>query len=211
MGNRAVITTEKREIALYLHWNGGRDSVEAFLTYCRLRGFRAPDQDPYGWARLAQVIANYMGADGLSVGISPYTTDEAEMPGDNGIYVIRGWEIQDRILAYPDYEEEDVYDLDDMLLDIDRSQPEHQQLGDEFLLAAAIPPSELEVDDYVWRLGLNGRYALCRVMGFGEPGRVVNGHDVSGVPYTNMYGSEPYAGNVNNYLFDETVRCRGRF
>ena len=45
MGNRAVITTEGRDLSLYLHWNGGRDSVEAFLRYCDLRGFRAPDAD----------------------------------------------------------------------------------------------------------------------------------------------------------------------
>lgn len=42
MGNRAVITNydhEKGEtikpnaIGIYLHWNGGMDSVTAFLTY----------------------------------------------------------------------------------------------------------------------------------------------------------------------------------
>ena len=33
MGNRAVITTRKdlKDIGIYLHWNGGRDSVEGFL------------------------------------------------------------------------------------------------------------------------------------------------------------------------------------
>lgn len=30
MGNRAVITTEEKQIGVYLHWNGGRDSVQAF-------------------------------------------------------------------------------------------------------------------------------------------------------------------------------------
>ena len=37
MGNRAVITTKENMynngVAIYLHWNGGRDSVEAFLEY----------------------------------------------------------------------------------------------------------------------------------------------------------------------------------
>lgn len=43
MGNRAVITTSKapdvsgaKDLGIYLHWNGGRDSVEAFLKYCVL-------------------------------------------------------------------------------------------------------------------------------------------------------------------------------
>jgi hypothetical protein len=35
MGNRAVITTEQKRIGVYLHWNGGLDSVEGFLTYCK--------------------------------------------------------------------------------------------------------------------------------------------------------------------------------
>ena len=37
MGNRAVITTKENMdnngIGIYLHWNGGRDSVRAFLKY----------------------------------------------------------------------------------------------------------------------------------------------------------------------------------
>ena len=49
MGNRAVITTKKEwqndGIGVYLHWNGGRDSVEAFLTYCKMKGYRAPDEE----------------------------------------------------------------------------------------------------------------------------------------------------------------------
>lgn len=66
MGNRATITTEKHDLALYLHWNGGRDSVEAFLEYCALRGFRSPESDSHGWARLAQVACNFFGAEDSS-------------------------------------------------------------------------------------------------------------------------------------------------
>lgn len=40
MGNRAVITTSKskdvknsKDIGVYLHYNGGRDSVKAFLKH----------------------------------------------------------------------------------------------------------------------------------------------------------------------------------
>lgn len=62
MGNRAVITTEENfeknsGLGVYLHWNGGRDSVQGFLEYCRLRSFRRPESDDYGWARLCQVAA----------------------------------------------------------------------------------------------------------------------------------------------------------
>lgn len=40
MGNRAVITTPDKNLALYLHWNGGRDTVEPLLKYCELQGYR---------------------------------------------------------------------------------------------------------------------------------------------------------------------------
>ena len=90
MGNRAVITTRERKVGLYLHWNGGRDSVEPLLRYCELQGYRPPSDDDYGWARLAQVVGNFFGGS-TSVGIGAYTTDARMDPGDNGIYVIEGW------------------------------------------------------------------------------------------------------------------------
>lgn len=127
MGNRAVITSVKKDLGVYVHWNGGPDSIGAFLDYCSLRGFRPPESDTYGYARLCQVLGNYFGADGLSVGIDIYTTDEQMDPGDNGIYVIEGWAIVERIGGY-DYGS-DGYDHDEMLRDIDKSQPEDQQLG----------------------------------------------------------------------------------
>lgn len=125
MGNRAVITNKEKQIGVYLHWNGGRDSVEAFLKYCELRQFRSPDQQNYGWARLCQVISNFMGPDGLSVGI-----DKFENIGtwclDNGIYIIEGWEIVGR----EDYEgeEQDTHSLPEMLVAIDECQPINQQI-----------------------------------------------------------------------------------
>lgn len=133
MGNRAVITTSmvedvenSNDIGVYLHWNGGRDSVEAFLTYCKIQGFRCPEEDNYGWARLCQVIANYFGGSGLSVGI-----DQCCRLGcdnyNNGVYVIKNWEIVDR--KYFDKVEQHSYDLYEMLCGIDEAQPKKMQLG----------------------------------------------------------------------------------
>ena len=49
MGNRCVITTredfDNDGIGIYLHWNGGRDSVEAFLKYCELKQYRSVTDD----------------------------------------------------------------------------------------------------------------------------------------------------------------------
>ena len=61
MGNRAVITTVDRKIGLYVHWNGGRDTIQPLLKYCELKGFRPPSSDSYGWARLCQVLGNFFG------------------------------------------------------------------------------------------------------------------------------------------------------
>ena len=58
MGNRAVITTQKdldtHGVGVYLHWNGGYDSVKPLLDYCQMRGFAPPDRSDYGYARLVQ-------------------------------------------------------------------------------------------------------------------------------------------------------------
>jgi len=43
MGNRAVITTapySTSNVGIYVHWNGGRASVEGFLKACRELGYR---------------------------------------------------------------------------------------------------------------------------------------------------------------------------
>lgn len=130
MGNRAVITTrenfENNGIGVYVHWNGGRDSITAFLKYCELRNFRAPTEDNYGWARLAQVIANFMGGDGLSVGVDTVEHLDCDN-GDNGVYIIDGWDIVGREYQYG--KEQNMHPLDEMVIDIDRAQPENQRLG----------------------------------------------------------------------------------
>ena len=120
MGNRAVITLDNKT-GIYLHWNGGRDSIEGFLQYCKLQKFRSDD---YGMARLTQVIANFFG-EGLSIGLGPL--EELDTNNcDNGVYVVKDWEIIDRL--YFEGEEQSEYKLFDMLKSIDEKQPEHMRL-----------------------------------------------------------------------------------
>ena len=135
MGNTAIITTrenfENNGIGIYIHWHGGRDSVEPFLEYCRFRKFRSPDEDCYGWARLAQVIANFFGGY-LSIGIG--TLDHLSIEHqDNGIYIIQNWRIIDR--QFMQKEEQKSHSFLEMLLLIDAAQPLRDQLGPEFLKA----------------------------------------------------------------------------
>ena len=129
MGNRAVITTRSKDIGVYLHWNGGRDSVEAFLKYCKLKGYRPPELDCYGWARLCQVIGNFFGGE-LSIGIDKYDKLDKDN-GNNGVYIIENWNIVDRLfISWPEQHE---YDLIGMLKSINNAQPEKERLSEEVI------------------------------------------------------------------------------
>ena len=125
MGNRAVITTKEKRIGVYLHWNGGRDSVEAFLTYCKLKDYRCPESDCYGWARLCQVISNFFGGS-TSIGIDEYNRLDRDNY-DNGVYIIENWEIVGREFLHG-MREQDSYNLFEMLKSIDKAQPEEEQI-----------------------------------------------------------------------------------
>jgi hypothetical protein len=101
MGNRAVITfSENRSkgVGIYLHWNGGLESVLAFLDAAKARGFRDPASDPsYAMARLCGLIHEFFGVrDSCSLGVgllSALHTDN----WDNGVYVVgKDWAIVDR-------------------------------------------------------------------------------------------------------------------
>jgi len=124
MGNRAVITTRHKKLGIYLHWNGGRDSVEAFLKYCELKEYRCPSKDHYGWARLCQVIGNFFGGS-CSIGINTYSNLDIDN-GDNGVYIIEDWKIVGREFE-PTWEQHN-HDLATMLLAIDEHQPNEEQM-----------------------------------------------------------------------------------
>ena len=210
MGNRALITTHENYqndgIAIYLHWNGGYNSVRAFLKYCELKGYRSPDTDCYGWARLCQVIGNFFGG-GLSIGIDNFSKDAGKYQ-DNGTYIIDGWQIVDR--KHCDYEDQDYYDLNARLKEIDKAQPESEQLGD-FLDAVEIPIDNVKVGDNVFFFNdIECKYEKRTVVGIGtEEHNAWN--TTIGIPYVNRYGDEEkgYAWNINNYLRTKKVRvCR---
>ena len=142
-----MITSRAREVEIYLHWNGGWDSVQCFLEYCRLKGYRAPDDD-YGWARLCQVIANYFtdlpgsdifpqgNDDGLSLGINAFGGWDADFC-DNKRYIIDGWRIVEWVYGdgtpVPAENAQLDYDPYIMLVEIDKHQP--IRLGEEFIRA----------------------------------------------------------------------------
>lgn len=198
MGNRAIIQTrqsyEKEGIGIYLHWNGGRDSIEAFLKYCELKGYRPPEQDFYGWARLCQVIGNFFGGT-LSIGIDNFSKDAGEWQ-DNGTYIIEEWKIVDRECWSNTCKEQNNYNLTDMLLAIDKSQPIKEQIGKDFILAPEVPTSELKIGDIVFVSMYEGKYEKHKVVGIKD-----------GIPYVDLYNHDgDYSWNGNNYIRTETVR-----
>lgn len=101
MGNRAVITASQLKtsgLGIYLHWNGGPESVLAFLHEAKERGFRDPCSDQsYGMARLCGLIHEFFGVKTeTSLGIG--TLDNLDCDNwDNGVYVIgKDWTIAKR-------------------------------------------------------------------------------------------------------------------
>jgi len=213
MGNRAIISTRKEydndTLGLYLHWNGGRDSVEGFLAYCDLCGHRSPETDGYGYARLAQVIGNFFGGT-LSVGIVS-NPRECASGCDNGAYIVENWKIVGREAWGENDIEQNEYDLLDVLQSVNAKQPE--PLSDRLISAYALericPISYeekvelLNVGDEVIVRDWNGEYEVVYIEGFGKPGRVVNGHDVGGMPYHNKYNLG--VANINNYLTEKST------
>lgn len=213
MGNRAVITTrddfDNDGIGVYLHWNGGMDSVRSFLEYCRLRGFRSPDEDCYGYARLCQVIGNFFGG-GLSVGVDKVSRLDTDNY-DNGTYFVKGWKIVGR--EFFEGPEQNVYDLGEMLIDIDNAQPEKERLGKEFFLAVRKKREDLKPGDVVfattWK---EGEYKKVRVKKICGEKKIVNGTDVEGLPFVELFvgGLLDPEDNVNNYLRDEEYYVSGQ-
>ena len=110
MGNRAVITfsTYTNAPAIYLHWNGGRASVQGFIDAARALGLRhAPTAAAQTEAldQLADLIARHFFR--CNVGMTVYRLHYAGSDrdnGDNGTYLLgRDLTIIDRLYkAGPD-------------------------------------------------------------------------------------------------------------
>ena len=86
MGNRAVIAfggSHQKAPAIYLHWNGGRASVEGFLRAGRelgIKGTSAKTRD-----ELAKAIQSFFGTGS----VYPGTVAESDCDNrDNGLYIV---------------------------------------------------------------------------------------------------------------------------
>ena len=100
MGNRAFICFENNPINIYVHWNGGIESVKAFCDAAKERGFADPTSDAsYAMARLIGLIHEFFGVtDSSSLGVCTFSSAEEEIDAityaDNGKYIIgKDWQI----------------------------------------------------------------------------------------------------------------------
>ena len=146
MGNRAFIEFKGSECGIYLHWNGGRDSIEGFLTYCEMRGF-GTDPVEHSLALMTQVIANFFGGStSVCVGLRSEWGSAADW--DNGTYVVDGWRIVGRKDA--PLTEQRVHPLAEFVVAVDEAQPLKEQLGEAAIrekLATWTPSCKREVAD----------------------------------------------------------------
>ena len=135
MGDRAVISNKSKKMGVYLHWYGYREFVESVLAYCDVKKYRSPDvDDEYGWARLCQVAGNTIGGN-LSVGVGIFNRMDTDN-WDNGTYVIKDWDIVDRLFTHS--KDEKMKDtMFENLKYINNKQPKDEQLKEEELEAFA--------------------------------------------------------------------------
>lgn len=98
MGNRAVIAFKASpQIGIYVHWNGGRESVEAFLRATKERVGPSSHDPQRALARLTETIARFFSdGDGLCVYVGLMCQLDTDN-GDNGTFWIGDrWNIVER-------------------------------------------------------------------------------------------------------------------
>ena len=158
MGNRAVIVFDEYkptsdQTALYLHWNGGRDSVEAYLKATRILMHSRGQDASYARARFVQVIGMFMGGN-MSFGMD--SIKNLGDQGDNGIYVIDSEKLEIKDRPGYTYEEQDEYDLNEFTNEIinrinamnayvDKDAGEYSKLG-QLPTAEEYDKAELEYE-----------------------------------------------------------------
>ena len=108
MGNREVIQMVGEQVGIYVHNNGGLDTIQPLLDVAKEYGLRGDD---YGMARLTQMLGNLFGGI-LNIGIDKLENLDKNNY-DNGTYVIsRNFNIVERLFF--DGEEQNYIDYDEM-------------------------------------------------------------------------------------------------
>lgn len=208
MGNRALIIGKDSTVGVYMHWNGGMDTVKPLLDYCSMIAPRAGLGKKHydaGLPTLMTVMCNFFGNDGSSIYIeSVNSADDVDGAYDNGAYIVDGWKIVERKHPYDGFQEQNTYDHQEMLESLDAAQPQHNQIAD-IVRATLTDPEDIKVGDVIVSRKIyqasTDPEALEKstVIGFGD-GRTVNGLNTEGVPFTDQYADGLGENNVNSYI-----------
>ncbi|MEW6889253.1 hypothetical protein [Trueperella pyogenes] len=147
MGNRATLVFKNTPFIIQLQWNGGRDSIEGFLTYARLKKLypgvlhssetKWTDIAPF--TRFTTILTNFFGNSGLHVYPLYYPPTVPTDPkflneicdGDNGTYLIENWQIVGRYGIPEGFQEQNHHPLADFLRAVNNAQPEEDRLTEE--------------------------------------------------------------------------------
>jgi hypothetical protein len=204
MGNRAIITTPDREVGVYLHWNGDCETVETILAYCELHAFRPPNCDGYGWARLCQVVCNFIGgATGVEVG----RYEQLPSPDDNGVYITENWKIVDHIKGPNHLEDYGNPASLELLRKLDLVMPSRERLG-VYVESVEIPTSDLKRGDKVWLRWIEDRPPqLCTVERYTN--KFSNPNEPEGLPCARIRDfkcSDGYLVDHSHVIHEETCR-----
>ena len=152
MGNRAVITTienfKSNGLGLYLHWEGDRKNVKAFLTYAKIfknyfnnKSYMAETYNTYKdlfvriyndkYSELFCILSFIISYSGTRVRFGDVKNLDCRN-WDNGTYIIdEKYKIIDREFFYED--EDKKYDIKEILFNINHSMPLRQQIPDDII------------------------------------------------------------------------------
>tara|TARA_R110000824_G_scaffold151398_1_gene322375 strand:- start:107 stop:475 length:369 start_codon:yes stop_codon:yes gene_type:complete len=107
MGNRAVLEIEGTGLGIYLHWNGGRDTIDPLLEVAKEYEIQDKGVD-FLVSNLNQIVSNTFG----KCGIGKLDTLDCDNY-DNGVYVIDAdLNIVDR--KFTRYPEQKHWDFNEM-------------------------------------------------------------------------------------------------
>ena len=187
MSNSAIIRFKDNYFCeVYLHWNGGVESVVGFLKYCELKGYRDGD-----FARFIQVVGNFFGG-GNTIYLEKFNSN---IDTDNGIYLVHNWKIVNKkvdknILTKQSFKE--------LFRIINSTQRKEEQLPEKLFDCKEVSVDDLKIGDTVFMYdSLYYNYDERVIIGKHEDKFYVNG-------FKDDNGS--YETNINNYINTKTIK-----
>lgn len=187
MSNSAIIRFKDNYFCeVYLHWNGGIESIAGFLKYCELKGYRDGD-----FARFIQVVGNFFGG-GNTIYLEKFNSD---IDTDNGIYLVYNWKIVNKKVDKNIFTEQRFKEL---IRIINSAQRKEEQLSEKLFDCKEVSVDDLKIGDTVFVYdNLYYNYNERVIVGKHEDKFYVNG-------FKDDTGS--YETNINNYISTNTIK-----